>query len=53
MKWITLKLKKVLKVWGYFKKAKMPVSLHVDTGFDFEKIIYKQTLLALSDVGEL
>ena len=30
----------------------MPVTLHVDTGFDFEKIIYKQTLLALSEVGE-
>ena len=29
-------------------------NLHVDTrlGFDFEKIIYKQTLLALSEVGE-
>ena len=30
----------------------MPVSLHVDTGFDFEKIIYKQTLLPLSNEGE-
>ena len=30
----------------------MPVSLHVDTGFDFKKIIYKQTLLPLSDNGE-
>ena len=30
----------------------MPVSLHVDTGFDFDKIIYKQTLLPLSEEGE-
>ena len=29
----------------------MPVSLHVDAGFDFE-IIYKQTLLPLSKDGE-
>ena len=37
---------------GLFQKSFMPVTLHVDTGFDFEKIIYKQTLLALSDFGE-
>ena len=37
---------------GLFQESYMPVNLHVDTGFDFEKIIYKQTLLALSEVGE-
>ena len=37
---------------GLFQESYMPVTLHVDTGFDFEKIIYKQTLLALSEVGE-
>lgn len=37
---------------GLFQESYMPVNLHVDTGFDFEKIIYKQTLLALSKVGE-
>ena len=37
---------------GLFQESFMPVSLHVDTGFDFKKIIYKQTLLPLSDNGE-
>ena len=40
------------KSLGLFQESYMPVSLHVDTGFDFEKLIYKQTLLALSDTGE-
>ena len=40
------------KSLGLFQESTMPVTLHVDTGFDFEKIIYKQTLLALSEVGE-
>ena len=44
--------KEGFKSLGLFQESQMPVSLHVDTGFDFEKIIYKQTLLALSDVGE-
>ena len=30
----------------------MPVSLHVDGGFDFNKIIFKQTLMPLSEEGE-
>jgi hypothetical protein len=30
----------------------MPVTLHVDTGFDFGKIIFKQTLLPLTNEGE-
>ena len=37
---------------GLFQESYMPVTLHVDTGFDFKKIIYKQTLLPLSDEGE-
>tara|TARA_B100000963_G_scaffold104521_2_gene90504 strand:+ start:6697 stop:7395 length:699 start_codon:yes stop_codon:yes gene_type:complete len=37
---------------GLFQESFMPVSLHVDAGFDFNKIIYKQTLLPLSDKGE-
>ncbi len=40
------------KSLGLFQESYMPVTLHVDTGFDFEKIIFKQTLLALSDIGE-
>ena len=41
-----------LKSLGLFQESYMPVTLHVDTGFDFNKIIFKQTLLALSDIGE-
>ncbi len=37
---------------GLFQESFMPVSLHVDTGFDFDKIIYKQTLLPLTEEGE-
>ena len=37
---------------GLFQESFSPVTLHVDTGYDFEKIIYKQTLLPLSDDGE-
>ena len=40
------------KSLGLFQESYMPVTLHVDTGFDFEKIIYKQTLLPLSSTGE-
>ena len=44
--------KEGLKSLGLFQESYMPVTLHVDTGFDFEKIIYKQTLLPLSSTGE-
>ena len=37
---------------GLFQESFKPVSLHVDTGFDFEKKIYKQTLLPLTNEGE-
>jgi len=37
---------------GLFQESYMPVSLHVDTGFEFDKIIYKQTLMPLSENGE-
>ena len=37
---------------GLFQESSMPVSLHVDTGFEFKKIIYKQTLMPLSEEGE-
>jgi hypothetical protein len=40
------------KSLGLFQESRMPVTLHVDTGFDFDKIIYKQTLLPLSSTGE-
>ncbi len=37
---------------GLFQESFSPVSLHVDTGFDFEKIIYKQILVPLTNEGE-
>ena len=40
------------KSLGLFQESYMPVTLHVDTGFDFEKTIYKQTLLPLTNIGE-
>ena len=46
------KTKEGAKSLGLFQESYMPVTLHVDTGFDFEKVIYKQTLLPLSDTGE-
>ncbi len=44
--------KEGLESLGLFQESYMPVTLHVDTGFDFEKIIYKQTLLPLTNTGE-
>jgi hypothetical protein len=40
------------KSLGLFQESYKPVNLHVDTGFDFDKKIYKQTLLPLSNEGE-
>ena len=40
------------KSLGLFQESFKPVTLHVDTGFDFNKIIYKQTLMPLTDEGE-
>ena len=37
------------EILGLFQESYNPViGLHVDTGFNFEKIIYKQTLILLS-----
>ena len=46
------KTKDGLESLGLFQESFKPVSLHVDSGFDFNKIIYKQTLLPLSEKGE-
>ena len=46
------KTKENFESLGLFQESYSPVTLHVDTGYDFEKIIYKQTLLALSNTGE-
>ncbi len=37
---------------GLFQESYKPVSLQVDTGYDFQKILYKQTLLVLSENSE-
>ena len=37
---------------GLFQESFLPVTLHVDTGFEFDKVIYKQSLMPLSDHGE-
>ena len=37
---------------GLFQESFSPVTLHVDTGFEFDKIIYKQSLMPLSPHGE-
>jgi len=37
---------------GLFQESFLPVTLHVDTGFEFDKVIYKQMLMPLSDNGE-
>ena len=36
----------------YIQESFSPVSVHADTGFDFDKIIYKQTLMPLTSRGE-
>ena len=40
------------KSFGLFQESYNPVNLHVDTGFNFKKIIFKQFLLPLSSRGE-
>jgi hypothetical protein len=37
---------------GLFQESFNPIGLHVDGGFNLKDIIYKQTLLPLSDQGE-
>ena len=46
------KTKNGFESFGLFQESYKPVSLHVDTGFDFKKIIYKQILIPLSSKGE-
>ena len=46
------KTKDGLESLGLFQESYSPVNLHVDAGYNFEKVIYKQTLLPLSSDGE-
>ena len=41
-----------LSSFGLFQESYKPVNLHADTGFDLNKIIFKQFLLPLSSKGE-
>ena len=50
LEWIILKTnEKAYDILGLFQESYNPIGLHVDAGFDFEKIIYKQTLIPLSE----
>ena len=46
------KTKDGLGSFGLFQESQKPVNLHVDTGFNFKKILFKQFLLPLSSGGE-
>mgnify|MGYP006153362805 CR=1 FL=1 len=46
------KTKEGYKSFGLFQESSKPVNLHVDTGFSFKKISYKQFLLPLTAKGE-
>jgi hypothetical protein len=46
------KTKNGFNSFGLFQESFKPVNLHVDTGFNFKKIIFKQFLLPLSSEGE-
>ena len=46
------KTKNRFESFGLFQESYKPVSLHVDTGFNFKKIIFKQILFPLSSKGE-
>ena len=38
--------------FGLFQESRNPLKLHVDAGFDLKDLIYKQTLIPLSEFGE-
>ena len=46
------KTKDGLKSLGLYQESFLPVNVHVDTGFNFEKKLFKQTLLPLSNHGD-
>jgi len=48
----TLKSKSGEDHYGLFHESFAPLSLHVDTGFDEEAIIYKQVITPLSSIGD-
>ena len=48
----TLKSKTGEDLYGLFHESFLPLSLHVDTGFNEEAIIFKQLLIPLSSYGD-
>jgi len=38
--------------FGLFQESRNPLKLHVDAGFNLKDLIYKQTLIPLSEFGE-
>jgi|TARA_B100000787_G_C16188157_1_gene295856 hypothetical protein len=48
----SLKDKDGCDVYGLFHESFKPLPLHVDTGFNYDNIIYKQLLTPLSGVGD-
>ena len=38
-------------IYGLIQESYNPIGLHVDAGFDFENLIYRQTLIPLTPVG--
>ena len=38
-------------IYGLFQKSYAPIGLHVDSGFNFEDLIYRQSLIPLTPVG--
>ena len=48
----TLKSEKGEEFFGLFHESFSPLSLHVDSGFDEENVIYKQVVTPLSSLGD-
>ena len=38
-------------IYGLFQESYNPIGLHVDAGFNYENLIYRQTLIPLTSVG--
>jgi hypothetical protein len=39
------------EIYGLFQESYNPIGLHIDGGFNFEDLIYKQSLIPLTPVG--
>ena len=50
-KYDNLKAENGSDILGLFQESYNPIGLHIDGGFNFEDLIYKQTLIPLTSVG--